>query len=600
MRCKDISKVFSHNTMLFYTGKLLTQLLDCSMRHAAFLIVCFFLLVTGKGQPAQRFDIVISEIMADPSPPVQLPNAEYIELKNVSGRTINLAGWKLLTSTSQSGSFPVYSLLPDSFLIVSSTSNTASFSAFGKALGVTSFPSLDNDGSILSLLSKEGVVVHALQYAKSWYHNEVKSEGGWSLEMIDTKNPCAGTGNWQASVSATGGTPGKINSVDGINNDESPPQLLRSFSTDSLTVVAVFDEPIDSASAAVAGNFKLDGSIVSSARPLAPLFLNVQLRLSSPLKKQHVYELAVSNVKDCKGNLVGIYNKVKAGLGEDVFRNDIVVNEILFNPVSSGEDYVEVYNRSNRVCNLSKIYIGNRTSSGTIGSLKKLYETDFFIYPSEYIVLTSDGESLARNYFVKDPFAVIILPVIPSFPDDDGNVELVNTAGDMIDEVAYSEKWHFPLITNPEGVSLERIDPDDSSASPANWHSAASTAGYGTPGYKNSQYKPAGETDAGIKTDPPVFSPDNDGLDDIEVISYQVGKAGFVANISIYNAGGILVRQLLNNGLMGLKGSWNWDGLGDKKQALPVGAYIIYTEIFNLEGKVKRFKNVVVLARRVL
>jgi hypothetical protein len=39
--------------------------------------------------------------------------------------------------------------------------------------------------------------------------------------------------------------------------------------------------------------------------------------------------------------------------------------------------------------------------------------------------------------------------------------------------------------------------------------------------------------------------------------------------------------------------------LDDKKLKLPVGSYILFTEMFNLNGKKEIFKNVVVLARKL-
>ena len=96
---------------------------------------------------------------------------------------------------------------------------------------------------------------------------------------------------------------------------------------------------------------------------------------------------------------------------------------------------------------------------------------------------------------------------------------------------------------------------------------------------------------------PKVFSPDNDGIDDIATIQYTVTEPGYVANITIFDAAGRPVRNLIRNGIMGLKGYWNWDGLDDKALKLPVGTYIIFTEIYNLQGKKEKYKNTVVLAR---
>ncbi|MBD0374938.1 MAG: gliding motility-associated C-terminal domain-containing protein, partial [Flavisolibacter sp.] len=177
-------------------------------------------------------------------------------------------------------------------------------------------------------------------------------------------------------------------------------------------------------------------------------------------------------------------------------------------------------------------------------------------------------------------------------------VVLVNTQNVVIDEVQYSEKWHFELLRDREGVALERVDPDGPSQEAKNWRSAAAAAGYGTPGYKNSQYQQDGGPKATIEIIPKTFSPDGDGVDDAAFIHYQAVEPGFVASVTIYESNGRPVRSLVHNQTLGLKGSWSWDGLDAKGQKLPIGIYIIYTELFNLQGKREQFKNTVVLARR--
>jgi hypothetical protein len=561
------------------------------------LIIIPFL---SMAQTAERLDVVITEIMADPSPAVGLPNAEFIEVKNVSSTPFNLNGWKISDATSNATITANFILQPDSIAILCANGNVTAFSIFGRTIGVTGFPSLDNDGDIISLRSPQGKTSHGVNYTIDWYQNEIKKDGGWSLEMIDTKNPCSGMSNWKASTDAGGGTPGKKNSVDGVNTDAVPPQLIRTYSLDNITIVALFDEPLDSTSASSVSNYSLTNNIaIASSTPQAPLFNSVVLKLSNPLQKQTGYTLTASNVKDCKGNAIGVYNKAKAGLAEEAILDDVVINEILFNPKPDAFDYVEIYNRSNKIVDASKLYIANRNTSGVLASIKKLSETPFYIFPNGYIVITEDASSLKHEYMVQKPENLLVLSSLPSLPDDKGIVVITNSQGNVVDEVSYFEKWHFALINNNEGVALERIDPNDSSQKQSNWHSAASTAGYGTPTYKNSQYKQTNSANAVIEVSPKVFSPDNDGHDDITTISCEVTEPGYVANITIFDANGRLVRYFIKNALLGLKGSWNWDGLNENGQKLPVGTYIIYAEIFNLQGKKKQFKNTVVLARRL-
>ncbi|MEI9935353.1 MAG: hypothetical protein WDM71_11020 [Ferruginibacter sp.] len=90
---------------------------------------------------------------------------------------------------------------------------------------------------------------------------------------------------------------------------------------------------------------------------------------------------------------------------------------------------------------------------------------------------------LNRNTITLNPDAFVTVN-LPSFNDDNGDVIILNMQGEIIDELSYDVGWQFPLIDNPQGVSLERIDYDAPTQSSDNWHSAATSAGYGTPGYK--------------------------------------------------------------------------------------------------------------------
>ncbi len=546
-----------------------------------------------------RYDIVISEIMADPGPQVGLPNNEWIELKNTSTNPVNLQNWRIGDAGGQSGPLPSFVLQPDSFVIICTGSAVAALSSFGTTVAVASFPSLDNEGEQLFLKAATGAIIHAVSYTADWYQNELKKDGGWTLEMIDTKNPCTGSSNWKASISITGGTPGKKNSIDGVNNDATAPQLKKAYTTDNTTILLVFDEPVDSLSGATLSNYSIDGGLsIINAITITPLFNLVQLKTNTDLAANTVYTITASNVTDCKNNRIGVANKARTGLPADAANSDCIVNEILFDPRPNAFDYVELYNSSDKIFDAAKLYIANRNSSGIISSIKVLSATPHYIFPGDYIVITENAANLGLNYLVQQPDNVLTMSSLPSLPDDEGVIILLNFQGAIIDEVNYTDDWHFKLLNNSEGVALERIDPSASSANDNNWHSAASTAGYGTPTYKNSQYKQPAGINAIIETAPNVFSPDNDGRDDIATVQYKVTEPGYIANITIFNAAGIPVRSLVRNGILGIQGYWHWDGLNDKGMKLPVGTYIILIEVFNLQGKKDIFKTTIVLARK--
>lgn len=545
----------------------------------------------------QPFDLVIDEIMADPSPQVQLPNNEWVELKNTTNMPVNLQGWRLGKSTGESGPMPSYILKPDSFVAVCTGSAVAAMNVYGPVISVTAFPSLSNDADLVYLRAQQGMIVHAVSYTDDWYKNELKKEGGWSLEMIDTHNPCTGADNWKASTNEYGGTPARKNSVDAVNPDNKPPKLLRAFVPDSLHIILVFDEPLDSLSAAHPSAYAISDGIgnATNALPLSFSFDHVLLQLSTALSRNKIYTVTVAGVNDCSGNAVGMSHTARAGLYEPIDSLSIVVNEVLFNPKPAGTDYAEFYNRSKKILNLKNALIANRNSTGIISSVTRFTNEDYLFFPGDYMVVTADPVLVQRNYFSPDPSAFLRLSSMPSFNDDAGDVVLLNEQGMIIDELAYSEKWHFPLITEPEGVALERINPDAETVQ-KNFHSAATDVGYGTPGYKNSQYHSDEEVTGIIKITPGIISPDNDGRDDFATVQYEFPEPGYVANITIFDASGRPVRYLEQSALCGIKGFYRWDGLEEKQQRLASGIYIIYTEVFNLKGKMKKFKNVIVVA----
>lgn len=565
------------------------------------IIILYFSCNYSTAQTINPLDVIIDEIHADPDPIVGLPNAEFVELKNRSKKALDLQGFRLISSTTKSGIFPSVILPADSFLIITSTTNADLFAPFGRVLGVSSFPALVNTGTTLSLLSKENVTIHSVTYNTNWYGSDIKSNGGWSLEMIDTENACAGENNWKASIDARGGTPGSKNSVSKSNPDEEAPALLRATAIDSLTLLLTFSEPVDSLSAGTFVNYIISDGINTpiAATTIAPTFNKVQLTLRSPLTRNTTYTVTANNITDCSGNIIQAVKTAKVGLAAVIESLDIIINEILFNPKPGGIDYVELYNRSNKILDLKNLYITNRsTATSALGTLRQISAESISFFPGDFYIVSENGRIVKQLYTAKNPDSFLDIQM-PSLPDNAGSVIIINSQQKIVDELRYDSKWHYELINNEQGVSLERIDYNKPTQSKDNWTSAASTAGFGTPSFQNSQLRADISVQGSITITPKTFSPDNDGVDDKAAITYQMSETGFVANITIFDAAGRPVRSLAKNATLALNGTLTWDGLDDKFKKVAIGAYIIYTDIFNLNGKKKSFKNVVVVAGRL-
>lgn len=547
----------------------------------------------------RRFDVLITEIMPDPSPAVGLPETEWLEIRNVSPFVIPLSSWRLGKTGAFSGTLPALNLAPDSALVLCSVSSAPGLSAFAATAGLSSFPSLSNEGDLISLHAADGQTIHALAYNKSWYRNELKAEGGWSLEMIDTQNPCGGAENFMASVDPLGATPGKSNSVKAVQVDDRAPRLLRAYVTDSISLHLVFTESIDSLSALSSNQYQINpaGLQVIQVIPSGPLFRDIKLILSSPLQPQTIYDITVQGLTDCAGNLLESPAKARFTLPEMADSMDIVVNEILFNPRGQAVDYVEIANRGRKATDLQKMYIGNRNSAGQISSLSRISESPYLFFPGELVVISASGKSVQEAYQVRNPDALIDISAMPSLPDDEGYMLLVNDRGQIVDELHYYDDWHHPLISDPEAVALERIRMDAPTQNKENWASAPASVGYGTPTWKNAQQAVDSVITGEWVITPPVFSPDGDGFDDFAFIHYRLPEPGFICNLYIYDMAGRLVRHLQRNTLCGREGYFRWDGLNDKQGPIPGGPYVLFIELFNLQAKKKQLKRTVVLAR---
>jgi hypothetical protein len=548
----------------------------------------FFWYLPGK------FDVVFNELMANPNPPVGLPPFEYIELYNTSNYNINLQDWTLQHGTTMR-LLPAATIAPNEFLLLVSEAGNDALTDIPNKITVPglSTSALTNAGTTLILWDTDMELISFVNYNEKWYGNPAKADGGWSLEKLDPLNYCEEANNWIASNDTRGGTPGVINSVAQNNPDQSAPVFVRvGYETQNMVSI-FFDEPMDPASLNNTDNYAFDNGLGNPDELILypPEQKKVGLIFNQGFQPGMVYTATLSdNLTDCAGNRLDI-NTRRFGIPERADTLDIVINEILFNPPDRGERYIEIYNRSQKVIDLSDYILASKdTIDQVLTSINEISVESSLLFPGEYALLTPNPEQVKKQYMTNNPDG-FITSSLPSMSNSSGIIVFSGKGHNVIDLVIYTEDMHYALLNDFKGVALERLNYNRPSNDFSNWHSAAKDVGFGTPGYKNSQFTLNQQSEQeSFTTYPKVFSPDNDGIDDVVNISYQLNQPGFTANINVYDSRGRLIRTLYRSELLATEGILSWDGTTDEYQKADIGVYIIYVELFNPGGTVKNHK----------
>jgi hypothetical protein len=319
--------------------------------------------------------------------------------------------------------------------------------------------------------------------------------------------------------------------------------------------------------------------------------------LQPGLGKGTRYTVTATNIRDCSGNTIDQeHNTATFALPGKADSLDVIINEILFNPTPTGVDFVEVVNISDKFFNLKNWSLASFEDDGTIKSTKVITDQDIMLEPGAYKVFTEDGNILKSEY-IQAREENFLQTSIPPMNDDAGTIILLNPDGNAIDSVSYTDQQHSPLLKDTEGVSLERIEATLPSGDVQNWRSAASSVGFATPGYRNSNTTDAQYTDDNITVDPEIFIPIY-GTPAFTQIRYRFDQGGYTANARIYDAQGHLIKELARNESLSTEGFLRWDGDRDNGLKARVGQYMLWLEIFNPQGTLKTYRKRIVITEK--
>ena len=556
----------------------------------------------GNGPPA---DVVINEVFYAPA----RSGLEFVELFNRSQEAVDLRLLHLGDSRREpvAVSIQPFSLPATGYaVLVRSAADFAQAFSQVDHVEVSSWPALNNSGDIVTVyFSEHGdqyVPLDSVSYGPNW------APRGVSLERRDPNGP-ATAANFGPSAAAAGATPGSRNSI--YDPDRRPPEPLFAEQESPHMVLVYFDERLDAAALA-SSSFHLPSQHAVQASLAAPS--KVRLRFAAAVSGA---VLTMANVVDAAGNASG---RVSLPLAHLPDAGELIVSELLYAPLTDDYDakpnqpeYVELFNRSDRLLTLHDLYVTNRPNERGEADTLRASLPPTSLPPGGYAVIFSEPDSVsdpavASTLALAFPdlrfsgSLVRLLPVRQSslaLSNEGDRIVVHRRDGVVIDSLTYHPNWHHPAMLEPRGIALERISPDAASHESTSWTSSANPHG-GTPGGPNSvqDTSSSATADSGLQIAPSPFSPDGDGVDDYVHIQYRLAQQFALVRARIYDHQGRLVRTLTEGTASGHAGELIWDGRDDGGHPLRLGIYIVLVEAVDAEsGSSEAHKDAVVLAR---
>jgi len=526
-------------------------------------------------------ELLITEVLPDPTPPLGLPDSEYIELYNPTTHAITTRELTLFIDNI-STVLPETTIPPGHYALLSKT-NLSETSP--EAIPITSdeMPTLKNsDGSIG--LESAGVSIHEMRYSEDNYTTARLKPDGRSIEMRDIHQPCIIHDNWLASQHLSGGTPGKDNSYS-VALDNTVPTTEYYFVSDDYKLISIHFDRLLSSHAPTEVIFTPPATI--SSVKIAGQVLTIET--IEPLKPDHHYSISIRGLLDCKGReisqqLLGVMTPSLAP------NTQAIINEILADPESGCPTFIEIMNHSSS----QSINAHHLALTGNFGTIP--FDIERTIPPGCIIAFSKSPETL-RQYFPTHNKKSIHQYDIGTLDRNNNLIILHTSSGQVLDSASYNVEYHHPAISETKGVALERISPLINGNKRDAWQSASESSGWATPGTTNSQSftHPVAFDDIFV-LESEVFSPDGDGFEDLLIVHLSPSVAGRILNAQVLDFSGRLLRRVSEYILAGNNTLIVWNGTNEAGLVLRPGPYLLHIELIHNNGRSVHYKQPIVLA----
>jgi hypothetical protein len=546
--------------------------------------------------------IAINEIMYAP----KSGEPEWIELYNAGTTPVDLGRWSV-GDNSTWHEISATAISPGDYLVLSGSADiVASHPDISGKFVVLSLPSLNNSGDEVRLRDANGALIDSVRYMPEW-----GGADGLSLERRNARAFPSLPDNWAESVDTNGGTPGRPNSNITLAQDLAATEIICDNGDITVTV----------------RNMGFEASEPSRLELHHDMNAN---RIGEPLERigdRPLLSLAPSDSFRARFASLALppgFSRLLARVesaGDQRQRNDtarnfvvlpfppaaFAVNEIMYEPLRDGAEWVEYVNTTARSLPIERCRIAGAAGSSGQQTGWSIAERPILLPPGGYLVIASDSaifRQFPKLMSPSDDRVVVTLDRASlNLGNNGGTIVLIDPLDRTIDSIQYSPRWHHPGAVSTTGFSLERINPGLAAAEPTSWSTTCSPDG-GTPGILNSVYceshRATDIAHASLTATPNPFSPDRDGKDDLCILSWHIPVSTAEIRLRIYDSQGRIMRTLTEASRSGENGEIGWDGTGDGGMRLRVGVYIaVLDAVESNTGNVSQATAVVVVATQL-
>ena len=525
--------------------------------------------------PPEWGDLVISEFLTNPSP--ESPWGEWVEIVNVSNRTLDLEGLKLGEAFLKVGQY----LNVDSVLVLEPN-------------GMDAWSSLPaNSGQIklsiqINPLSEEASMIDLVEYSRCWHDDREKAEGGHSLERVNYFLPANSSTNWISGTGVLGCSRGiarpldfemiKVESLKDTNliwgSLEGHLCWHSPYSMDSCVLFPEnWDPPIEWKFASSSSNIAVSEQSIYDLGCVENLF-----------------DIACYSWKRISDEHPTRTNAWTIELPSENPQRDFMLNEVLSEPLPGKSEFVEICNSSDHVKSTSGV-IATTDAQPLPNDWSEFTEIGWWI-PPQGIIAFAECPSWVDN---TSSNSIIIQADLPSLTN--GRIlGLISTLTGFTDEVE--------INSSIDGVSQERY-----SLSEDIWVNAPNLTGGSSPGIVNfSSVSQHQNTIENSQQHPLIITPKTIDLQSTSNFNWAMfewtppEKTGvWSVEINIYTLNGEWATTLTEEGEeVGSKKIWVFEGVSISGGSLFPGTYIAVLKAINTEPTEDSHKNKKIIRRGLI